>query len=76
MTGYDGLFEIFQPGFEHFAEERDRKRIEAQIPGNDADPNKTWVDLDRGIVHVALPPQRFGAAWSARPEDQPDTPQP
>ena len=55
---WDGLIEIFNPAHKHFAEERDRKRIEAQIPGNEGDPNKTWVDLDKGVVHLAMPPER------------------
>jgi hypothetical protein len=49
------------------------KRIEAQIPGSEGDPNRTYVDLDRGIVHLALPPEGFGNAWTAEPRaDQPD----
>ena len=56
---WDGLIEIFNPSHKHFAEERDRKRIEAQIPGNEGDPNKTWVDLDKGVVHLAVPPERI-----------------
>lgn len=57
MSVWDGLVEIFNPGHKHFADERDRKRIEAQIPGSEGDPNKSWVDLDSGIVHLALPPE-------------------
>lgn len=69
MSDWDGLIEIFDPSFKHFAEERDRKRIEAQIPGSEGDPNKSWVDLDAGIVHLALPPERYGSEWTGRPED-------
>ena len=58
MSSWDGIFELFNPGHKHLAAERDRKRIEAQIPGNEGDPNKTWVDLDNGVVHLALPPER------------------
>jgi hypothetical protein len=58
MSDWDGLIQILHPGHQHFAEERDRKRIEAQIPGSEADPNTSWVDLDSGIVHLAFPPER------------------
>jgi hypothetical protein len=69
MSGWDGLIEIFNPQHKHLAEELETKRIEAQIPGSEADPNKTYVDLDRGIVHLALPPERFRAAWTADPAE-------
>ena len=73
MSGWDGLIEIFHPEHRHIVDEMDRKRIEARIPGNEGDPNKTWVDLDRGIVHLALPPERYGNAWvPQRPEDDAD----
>ncbi|MDC5696322.1 hypothetical protein OO014_03570 [Intrasporangium calvum] len=45
---------------------RDRKRIEAPTPGSEGDPHKTWVDLDGGVVHLTLPPER---AMSGRLED-------
>jgi hypothetical protein len=69
MSGWDGLIQIFQPGHKHLVEEMETKRIEAQIPGSEGDPNKTYVDLDRGVVHLVLPPERFGAACSADPAD-------
>ena len=72
MSGWDGLIQIFNPNQKHLADERDRKRIEAQIPGNEGDPNKTWVDLERGIVHLARPPQRYGSTVTGRPEDAPE----
>lgn len=74
MSDWDGLIQIFDPSQKHLADERDRKRIEAQIPGSEGDPNKTWVDLDKGIVHLALPPERFGLAWTGRPDDEDDSP--
>jgi hypothetical protein len=70
MSGWDGLVEIFHPGHKHLVDEIESKRIEAQIPGSEGDPNKTWVDLDKGIVHLALPPERYGSAWTARPDDE------
>jgi hypothetical protein len=70
MSDWDGLVQIFNPNQKHFADERDRKRIEAQIPGSEGDPNKSWVDLDNGIVHLALPPKRLGSEWTGRPEDE------
>jgi hypothetical protein len=72
---WDGLIEIFNPGHRHFAEERDRKRIEAQIPGNEGDPNRTWVDLDKGVVHLAMPPERnagFTVPEGARGDEDED----
>lgn len=66
---WDGLIQIFNPGHQHLAGELDSKRIEAQIPGSDgSDKRKTHVDLDRGIVRLALPPERFGAAWDPEPQ--------
>jgi hypothetical protein len=70
MSGWDGLIEIFHPEHKHLVEEMETKRIEARIPGSEGDPNRTYVDLDRGVVHLVLPPQRFGAAWSADPSEQ------
>ncbi|MGN6753668.1 MAG: hypothetical protein ACTHJJ_14080 [Intrasporangium sp.] len=50
---WDGLIEIFNPGHKHLAEERDRKRIEAQIPGSEGDPLR---DFERGIIRITLQP--------------------
>jgi hypothetical protein len=49
---WDDLVELFNPGHKHLAEERDRKRIEAQLPGSEADddPSATGVDLDAGVI--------------------------
>lgn len=54
--GLDDVIELFNPGHKHLAEERDRKRIEAQLPGSEADddPSAATVDLDRGVI--LLPP--------------------
>ncbi len=66
---WDGLIQIFNPGQKHLADERDSKRIEAQIPGSEGDDSrKSYVDLDRGIVHLAVPPERFGPAWGPEPQ--------
>lgn len=71
---WDGLIQIFNPGHQHLADELNSKRIEAQIPGSDGhDKRKTYVDLDRGIVHLALPPERFGSAWEPEPQAVEDT---
>lgn len=70
MSVWDGLVEIFNPGHKHFADERDRKQIEAQIPGSEGDPNTSWVDLDSGIVHLALPPERNAGAKVPEEEDE------
>jgi hypothetical protein len=49
---WDGLIEIFNPGHKHFAQERDRKRLEAQIPESEGDPLR---DFERGIIRITLP---------------------
>jgi hypothetical protein len=49
----DGFIEIFQPGYKHLREERDRKRIEAQIPESGAPP--FGVDLDAGTAVIQFP---------------------
>jgi hypothetical protein len=51
---WDGLVEIFNPGHRHLREERDRKRVEAQIPGNE-DDGQTRVDLENNVVRIAAP---------------------
>lgn len=57
---WDDLIELFNPGHKHLADERDRKRIEAQLPGSEAgeDPSRPGIDLDRGIIF--LPPTDHG----------------
>ena len=63
---WDGLVEIFNPGHRHVREERDRKRIEAQIPGSDGD-GLTRVDLEHGVVRIAAPrPEQMPVV---RPDD-------
>lgn len=64
----DGFIEIFQPGYKHWREERDRKRIEAQIPESGAPP--LGVDLDAGTALIRLSPPLPDAA------DTPPTPPP
>ena len=51
---WDDIIELFNPGHKHLAEERDRKRLEAQLPGSEADedPSAPGVDLDRGIIYL------------------------
>ena len=70
MSGWDGLIQIFHPEHQHLVDEMDSKRIVADIPGSEGDPNRDYVDLDRGIVHFALPPERYGSVWSGRPDDE------
>ena len=53
---WDGLVEMFNPGHRHLREERDRKRVEAQIPGNE-DDSRTRVDLENNVVRIARPPR-------------------
>lgn len=45
--------EIFNPGYRHTVEERERKRIEAQKPGSEGNP--LGVDLDKGVIHIVMP---------------------
>ncbi|HEY6742684.1 MAG TPA: DUF6191 domain-containing protein [Lapillicoccus sp.] len=63
---WDGLVEIFNPGHQHLREERDRKRIEAQIPGSEGD-GTTRVDLEHGVIHITAP--RPAPAPAERPDD-------
>ena len=49
---WGGLVEIFNPGHRHLREEMDRKRVEAQIPGNEGD-GTTQVDLENNVVRIA-----------------------
>jgi hypothetical protein len=58
---WGGLVEMFNPGHRHLREEMERKRVEAQIPGNEGD-GTTQVDLENNVVRIA---QR-------RPEELPD----
>jgi hypothetical protein len=74
---WDGLVEIFNPGHQHLREERDRKRIEAQIPGSEGD-GPTQVDLEHGVVRITAPrPEqvpggRSDDAPSGAGDDSPD----
>ena len=52
---WDGLVEIVNPGHRHLREERDRKRVEAQIPGREGDPTHTQVDLENNVVRIVAP---------------------
>lgn len=49
----DGFFELFQPGYKHLREERDRKRLEAQIPETGAPP--FGIDLESGVARISIP---------------------
>ena len=51
---WDGLVEIFNPGHQHLRAERDRKRIEARIPGSEGD-GPTQVDLEHGVIRITAP---------------------
>ena len=70
---WDGLVEIFNPGHQHLREERDRKRIEAQIPGSEGD-GPTQVDLEHGVVRIAgpRPVQAPGGARDDAPAGRPE----
>ena len=58
---WGGLVEMFNPGHRHLREEMERKRVEAQIPGNEGD-GTTKVDLENNVVRIA----------QARPRELPD----
>ena len=58
---WGGLVEMFNPGHRHLREEMERKRVEAQIPGNEGD-GTTQVDLENNVVRIA----------QARPRELPD----
>ncbi|HET8594326.1 MAG TPA: hypothetical protein VFM07_03695 [Intrasporangium sp.] len=54
------------PAVDHQAQEPDAHEV--VVPAEEQDERHSWVDLDRGVVHLALPPERFGSAWEAEPE--------
>ena len=59
----DGFIEIFNPGHKHLREERDRKRIEAQIPRAEGKP--FGIDLDAGVARI--PARKPGSPDDAVP---------
>jgi hypothetical protein len=63
----DGFIEIFNPGHKHLREERDRKRIEAQIPKSEGKP--FGIDLDGGVARI--PARKLGPPDGASPPDGP-----
>jgi hypothetical protein len=67
---WDSFIEIFNPGHKHLREERDRKRIEAQIPESAGPP--LGIDLDRGVAHISLSPKAPGPGAPDRPANPPD----
>ncbi|MEP6649373.1 MAG: DUF6191 domain-containing protein [Lapillicoccus sp.] len=66
---WDGLVEMFNPGHRHLRAERDRKRVEAQIPGSEGD-GRTQVDLENGVVRIAAP--RAEHDQNATPDEKPE----
>jgi hypothetical protein len=70
---WGGLVEMFNPGHRHLREEMDRKRVEAQIPGNEGD-GTTRVDLENNVVRIPQPraKERLDDAPADAPEDAPD----
>jgi hypothetical protein len=67
---WDSFIEIFNPGHKHLREERDRKRIEAQIPATAGPP--LGIDLDGGVAHLVMPP----TTPDATPDTTADEPSP
>ena len=67
---WGGLVEMFNPGHRHLREEMDRKRIEAQIPGNEGD-GTTQVDFENNVVRIAQPrpKERLDNALADTPDD-------
>jgi hypothetical protein len=63
----DGIFELFQPGYKHLREERDRKRLEAQIPATAGPP--FGLDLDAGVARISLATSRKATDPAAGPAD-------
>jgi hypothetical protein len=61
----DGIFELFQPGYKHLREERDRKRLEAQVPETGAPP--FGLDLAAGIARISLATSRKATDPAAGP---------
>jgi hypothetical protein len=62
------------PPSDHVAPDTDVH--EFVVPAEERDEHHTWVDLDTGVVHLALPsvlaqpPERFGPAWEPEPRSQ------
>ncbi len=65
----DGFIEIFQPGYKHWREECDRKRIEAQLPESGAPP--FGVDLDAGTAVIPRPAHPTRATGDPAPPPRP-----
>lgn len=57
---WDSFIEIFNPGHKHLREERDRKRIEAQVPETAGPP--LGIDLDAGVARIVVRPTSPSAA--------------
>jgi hypothetical protein len=66
---WGGLVEMFNPGHRHLREEMERKRVEAQIPGNEGD-GTTQVDLENNVVRITQP--RAEERSEGSPQDTPD----
>jgi hypothetical protein len=45
---------------------------EVIVPDVEQDEQHTWVNLEKGVVHIAVPPERFGSAWDPEPRAQED----
>ncbi|GAA1650843.1 DUF6191 domain-containing protein [Georgenia ruanii] len=48
------FFAIFEPGLRHLIEERERRRLDIQRPGEGAPPFGP-VDLDAGVAYIEEP---------------------
>lgn len=43
---------------------------ELVVPAEEQDEHHTWINLDRGVMNILLPPERFGSAWDPEPRSQ------
>lgn len=43
---------------------------ELVVPAEEQDEHHTWINLDRGVMNIVLPPERFGSAWDPEPRSQ------
>jgi hypothetical protein len=56
------------PPVDHEAPDTDVHEL--VVPVEEQDERHTWVNLDTGVVHLVLPPERFGSAWEPEPRSQ------
>ncbi|WP_193314891.1 DUF6191 domain-containing protein [Georgenia thermotolerans] len=64
------FFAIFEPGLRHLIEERERRRLDIQRPGEGAPPFGP-VDLDAGVAYIEQASEPQGHDGHAADGDAP-----